>query len=66
MQDKGTSRIEIYSFRQTGLIQDQFVLKSSETNERGSIVENSQELESDDDIKQPQARLSIVDMLQGE
>lgn len=29
MAEKNTSRVEIYSFRSTGLIQDQFVLKSA-------------------------------------
>ena len=34
--ERGTAKMEIYSFRQTGLIADSFVLKSGETSERGS------------------------------
>ena len=34
---KGTSEVQIYSFRQTGLIQDQFVLKSNQQSDYRNI-----------------------------
>ena len=56
---KGTSEVQIYSFRQTGLIQDQFVLKSNQQSER-----NSEAIPESDEGGQATSRPSITDMLE--
>ena len=60
---KGTSEVQIFSFRQTGLIQDHFVLKTNETSERHTESVKS-DAESDEISPQITGRPSVAEMLE--
>ena len=60
--EKNTSRVEIYSFRSTGLIQDQFVLKSAvQTETRFTDIRPS--TPNTEESPQEAGRPSITDLL---